>query len=160
MSPAFVGRPGAYSLTSLSTVSGALVRAGGPTAAGSFRNIQLKRRGQVLSNFDLYDLLVSGNRTADLVLQSDDVIHVGPVGPQVAVLGSVNQPAIVELKTGDTLDSALRMVGGFSTVADASRVAVEPLGDRATNKVNEVLLPPGGRQAAEPWRRGHGLQRR
>src|SRR4029453_14633238 len=36
----FVTKPGAYSVSSLSTVTAALLRAGGPAAAGSFRNIQ------------------------------------------------------------------------------------------------------------------------
>jgi Polysaccharide biosynthesis/export protein/SLBB domain len=43
----FVGRPGAYSVSSLSTLSSALIAAGGPTSAGSFRSIQLRRGGKV-----------------------------------------------------------------------------------------------------------------
>ena len=140
----FVGRPGAYSVSSLSTLSSALIAAGGPTSAGSFRNIQLRRGGKLLSQFDLYDLLVSGDRSADRVLQPDDVIHVAPVGPQVAVLGSVNQPAIVELKAGDTLGSALRLVGGLSSVADTGRVSVETLSDRTSTRVAQVSWPEGG----------------
>lgn len=140
----FVGRPGAYSVSSLSTLSSALIAAGGPTAAGSFRNIQLRRAGKVLSQFDLYDLLVTGDRAADRVLQPDDVIHVAPVGPQVAVLGSVNQPAIIELKPGDNLSAALRLVGGLSSVADTSRVSVETLSDRTSTRVAQVSWPDGG----------------
>lgn len=137
----FAAQPGAYSMTSLSTLSAALVKAGGPTAAGSFRDIQLRRQGRVVSTFDFYDLLISGNRNGDAVLRPDDVIHVGPVGPQVAVLGSVNQPAVVELKDGDTVDNVLKMVGGFSAVADTSRLSVERLGDRLGTRVNQLSLP-------------------
>ncbi|MBQ0958353.1 SLBB domain-containing protein [Ideonella sp. 4Y11] len=142
----FVARPGSYVVGALSTVSSALIQAGGPTAAGSFRRIELRRRGQAPVAFDLYDLLVSGDRRADQVLQPDDVVHVLPVGPQVALLGSVNQPAVVELKPGETLESALKMVGGLSSVADVNRLSIEPLDDRSGARVFDVPLADAARR--------------
>ncbi|MBQ0929642.1 SLBB domain-containing protein [Ideonella alba] len=142
----FVARPGSYVVSGLSTVSSALIQAGGPTAAGSFRRIELRRKGQAPMPFDLYDLLVSGDRRADQVLQPDDVVHVLPVGPQVALLGSVNLPAVVELKPGETLDNALKMVGGLSSVADANRLSIEPLDDRNGARVFEVPLSEAARR--------------
>ncbi|MFZ2988157.1 polysaccharide biosynthesis/export family protein, partial [Ideonella sp.] len=70
----FASRPGAYSMPALSTLSAALVSAGGPSSAGSSRDIQLKRGGKLLTRFDLYDLLIAGSRDGDLVLQPDDVV--------------------------------------------------------------------------------------
>jgi protein involved in polysaccharide export with SLBB domain len=145
----YVARPGSYSVRGLSTVSSLLIQSGGPTAAGSFRQIEVRRQGGKVATFDLYDLLVTGNRGSDMVLQPDDVIHVTAVGTQVAMLGSVNQPAIVELKSGETLGDALRMVGGASSVADLSRVAIEPLGDRGGSRVVEVSLPAGASRALQ-----------
>jgi protein involved in polysaccharide export with SLBB domain len=140
----FVGRPGTYNLSSLSTVSAALAAAGGPTAAGSFRDIEVRRRGEVISKFDLYDLVITGKRDSDIVLQPEDVVHVGPVGAQVAILGSVNQAAIVELKPGDDLASALHMAGGLSSVADGGNITIEPLNDREKSRVVRVSLAEGG----------------
>jgi protein involved in polysaccharide export with SLBB domain len=137
----FVLRPGAYTVSSLSTVAGALVKAGGPSAAGSFRTIQLRRGRDVVTTFDLYDLLLKGDRSADRVVQPDDVIYVGPLGTQVALIGSVNQPAIFELKPGETITDVLRMAGGFTPVADISRLAVERLDDRATTRITQLELP-------------------
>ena len=137
----FVQRPGAYSVSSLSTIAGALVKAGGPSAAGSFRNIQLRRGRTVVSTFDFYDLLLKGDRSNDRVVQPDDVIHVGPLGTQVALIGSVNQPAIFELKPGETLADVLRMAGGFTPVADINRLAVERLDDRNTTRITQLELP-------------------
>lgn len=137
----FVPKPGVYSVTSLSTLLQAVVQAGGPSAAGSFRQIELRRRGQAPIVFDLYDFLLRGDRSADQVLMADDVIHVGPVGTQVALIGSVNKPAIFELKAGETVADMLRMAGGFSAVADRSRLALERLSERTTVKVAEVTLP-------------------
>jgi protein involved in polysaccharide export with SLBB domain len=143
----FVQQPGTYSVSSLSTVLSALMKAGGPSAAGSFRQIELRRSGQLVATMDLYDLLLKGDRAADRVLQAGDVVHVGPVGPQAAVIGSVNKPAVVELKPGETVNDTLRMAGGFSAVADRGRVLMERLADRNTNRANELQLPRDGQTA-------------
>ncbi len=137
----FVAKPGSYVVSSLATVVQGLLKAGGPSAAGSFRNIEIKRNNQSVAGFDLYDFLLGGDRSADRLLQADDVIHVGPVGTQVALIGSVNRPAIFELKPNETVADLLRMAGGFSAVADRSRLAVERLDDRATVRIVQLALP-------------------
>jgi protein involved in polysaccharide export with SLBB domain len=137
----FVQKPGAYSVSSLSTVVAALMRAGGPSPAGSFRNIELRRGNAVLSRFDLYDLLLRGDRSADRIVQAGDVVHVGPVGIQVGFVGSVNKPAVLELKPGEGVADALRMVGGFAAVADRTRLAVERLQERNAGRVAQLQLP-------------------
>lgn len=139
----FVQRPGVQVVSSLSTLAQALMRAGGPSSAGSFRNVQLRRGKQVVANFDLYDLLLKGDRDADRVVQAEDVIVVGPVGSLVALVGSVNRPAIFELKPGETVADLLRMSGGFSAVADTTRLAVERLDERASVRVTQIELPAG-----------------
>lgn len=136
----FVQKPGPQIVSSLSTVSQAVLRAGGPSAAGSFRNVQLRRGGNAAGDFDLYDLLVRGDRTGDRLLQSDDVVHVGPIGPQVALIGSVNRPAVFELKPGETLSDLIAIGGGFAAVADTSRVALERMSDRPTVRVAQVSM--------------------
>ncbi|MCW5632641.1 MAG: SLBB domain-containing protein [Rubrivivax sp.] len=140
----FVVKPGSYTLNSLSSVVGALMQAGGPSAAGSFRNIELRRGAEVVSRFDLYDLLLKGDRSADRVVQAGDVVHVGAVGTQVGFIGSVNKPAVLELKSGETVADALHMVGGFTAVADRGRLAVERLRERNLGRVTELALPQDG----------------
>ena len=143
----YVTHPGSITLNGLSSVLHALMRAGGPSAAGSFRDIHLRRGGKDVGDFDLYDLLLKGDRNTDQLVQPDDVLFIGPIGTQVAVLGSVNQPAIYELKPGETLDDVLRMAGGFNAVADRRRVTIERLADRDTGKVTELPLPAHQRDA-------------
>jgi protein involved in polysaccharide export with SLBB domain len=137
----FVARPGAYSVSSLATVMSGLAQAGGPSSSGSFRNIELRRHGQVVSRFDLYDLMVKGDKRADVPLQADDVLHVGPVGPQVALIGSFNRLAIVELKDAETIADTVSYVGGLATVADTNRLSLERLSDRNNRRVVELALP-------------------
>ncbi|MFG6447190.1 SLBB domain-containing protein [Roseateles sp. BYS180W] len=141
----FTQKPGAYTVSSLSTVVSGLLQAGGPSASGSFRKIELRRGGKAVARLDLYDLLVKGDKSGDLALQAEDVIHIHPVGPQVGVLGSVNRSAVVELVDGETLADALSMAGGFNTVADRSRVAIERLADRNEQRINQLAMPAENR---------------
>lgn len=143
----FVDRPGSVVVNSLSTLVQALLRSGGPSSSGSFRDIQLRRGNAPVVTLDLYDLLLNGNRSADQLVQADDVIHVGPVGRQVAIIGSVNRPAIFEVRQSETVDDLLRMAGGYSTVADTTRLAIERLDERATVRVMQIDQPAAGRLA-------------
>jgi protein involved in polysaccharide export with SLBB domain len=120
-------QPGAYTLSSLSTLVNAVMASGGPSAGGSFRTIQVRRGGELVTEFDLYDLLLRGDKTRDVTLQNQDVIYIAPAGPQAAITGSVNQQAIYEAKTGETLGDLLGYAGGFSSLSDRSRVFVERL---------------------------------
>lgn len=120
----FVASPGAYTVSSLSTVVNAVLAAGGPNASGSFRNISLQRNGRTITTLDLYDLLLNGDKSSDVVLQNEDVIFIGPVGDQVAVSGSVNNRGIFEAAPGETIADLLRYAGGPSSIADRDRLLV------------------------------------
>jgi protein involved in polysaccharide export with SLBB domain len=137
----FVERPGALTVPSLSTLSQVLLEAGGPSTAGSFRQIGLRRAGQPVVTLDLYDLLVKGERRNDLVVEADDVLHVGPVGLQVGMIGSVNRPAVFELLPGEGVRELLLMAGGLSAVADTRRLTLERLSERDRTRVVEWPLP-------------------
>ena len=120
----FAAQPGSYTVSSLSTLVNAVLTAGGPSGGGSFRSIQVRRDGQLISDFDLYDLLLKGDKSADVLLQNGDVIYIAPAGAQVAVIGSVNAEAIYEAKSGETLYDMLLYAGGVNTVADNQRLLV------------------------------------
>lgn len=136
----FVARPGVYTVGGLSTISHAVLRAGGPSASGSFRNISLRRKGAPPQNLDMYDMLLFGERSSDVRIQPDDVVHVGPVGSQSAIIGSVNQPAIYEMRPQETVQDLIRMAGGLSPVADDRRLTLERLQDRDTVRVMELPM--------------------
>ena len=118
--------PGAYTVNNLSSLVNVVMAAGGPSTAGSYRNIQLKRAGKVISTFDLYDLLLKGDKSADRPVTAEDVIHVGPAGTQVAITGAVNKSAIYEVKAGESLQDLLAYAGGF--VSGANPDAINYLG--------------------------------
>ncbi len=124
----FASQPGSYTVSSLATVVNAVLAAGGPSGGGSFRSIQLRRSGRLVSDFDLYDLLLRGDKNGDVSLQNGDVIYVAPVGAQVAVIGSVNNEAIFEAARGESVTDVLKDAGGVNTIADDTRALVlDPL---------------------------------
>lgn len=120
----FVLRPGVHLVPSQSGLTEALAAAGGPSPVGSYRQLQLRRGGSLVATLDLYDLLLRGQLASEQRLQSGDVIHVPAVGAQVGLIGSVNNPAVFELKGGETLDELLRMAGGLAPVAQRDNATV------------------------------------
>jgi protein involved in polysaccharide export with SLBB domain len=118
-------RPGEYTVSALSTLVDAVFASGGPSTAGSMRHIELKRDGKVMTDFDLYTLLVDGDKTGDMQLQPGDVIYIAATGPQAALLGSVREPAIYELRGPESLATALAGAGGETAMANEARISVD-----------------------------------
>ena len=140
-------RPGAYTVSSLSTLVNALFASGGPSVQGSMRDIQPKRDSKTITNFDIYDLLLKGDKSKDARLLPGDVIFIPAVGPQVALLGSVRKPAIYELlETGpeNTMGQLIGFAGGMSSLASDSRVSIERTKDRQSREAMEVALDAAG----------------
>lgn len=136
--------PGSYTVSSLSTLVNTLFAAGGPSATGSMRQIQLKRGNKVVTEFDFYDLLLKGDKSKDAQLLPGDVIFIPSVGPLAAVTGSVNSPAVFELKAGNTLNDLLTWAGGLSSTAKGGKVTVERTSERTLRTVDEFTLDNAG----------------
>lgn len=117
--------PGAYTVSSLSTISNALFVSGGIKQSGSLRKVQHKRNGKVVGELDLYDLLLKGDTSGDSRLQPGDAIFIPPVGPRVAVDGEVYRPALYELKGSADLRSVVNLAGGLTPQAYPQRVNIE-----------------------------------
>lgn len=137
-------RPGTYTLSSLSSLVTALFSVGGPSAKGSMRAIQLKRGSATVTTVDLYDLLVSGDKSKDVPLLPGDVIYIPPVGELVAISGSVNNPAIFELKGPSSLADLVRWSGGLATTAQGQKVTVERIDQRRVRRVDDFTLDQNG----------------
>ena len=105
--------PGAYTVSSLSTMTHALVSSGGITDIGSLRNIQLKRKGELVATLDLYDLLLGGDTSKDVRVQAGDAIYIPTVGDTVSVDGQVLRPAIYEIKGGESAKDLIDLAGGL-----------------------------------------------
>ena len=122
-------KPGAYTVSSLSTITHALISAGGISDIGSLRKIQLKRAGQLVAELDLYDLLMRGDTSKDVRVQAADVIYIPTVGSLVSVSGQVLRPAIYELKGGERVEDLVALAGGLGEKAFAGSAGIERIGD-------------------------------
>jgi len=129
--------PGTYTISSLSTLVNAIFASGGPAPQGSLRHIQVRRDGTTITDFDFYDLLINGDKSKDVRLQPGDVLYIPHVGPLVAISGSVNSPAIYELKADSTLKDLIEIVGDMSSLADTSKITIERLVEHQSRKTLE-----------------------
>jgi protein involved in polysaccharide export with SLBB domain len=128
-------KPGMYTVSSLSSLVDALFASGGPAPSGSLRHIQLKRDGKVATDFDLYDFLLRGDKSKDVQLQPEDVIYIPSVGPQVAMIGSIHNPAVYELREGETVADLLEAAGRLSSMTARTQVSL----DRAENNQRRAM---------------------
>ena len=138
-----VRHPGSYTVSSLSTLVNAIFESGGPSAQGSMRRIQLKR-GSRTFKFDLYDLLVSGDKSKDMGLAQGDVILIPSAGPRVAIAGSVERPGIYELDPEATFGDVLQLAGGLSPVAAVHDAVLERVANGAALAVQRIPINAAG----------------
>jgi polysaccharide export outer membrane protein len=129
--------PGAYSVSSLSTLVTALFEAGGPGKAGSMRDIQLKRNGKTIMHFDMYDFLLKGDKSKDARLMPEDVIFIPSVGPLVGIAGNVKNPAIYELNRETGILELINMAGGLTSIAFTGRIQVRRIEDHKFRNIFE-----------------------
>lgn len=133
-------RPGVYTVSSLSTLLNTLFEAGGPSKTGSLRNIQVKRNGKIITHFDMYELLLKGDKSKDIRLMREDVIFIPPIGPLAAIAGSVQNPAIYEIKDKTTVLQLVEMAGGLNDVAYEGRIQIDRIIDKNRLIVFESTL--------------------
>jgi protein involved in polysaccharide export with SLBB domain len=139
-------RPGVYTVSSLTTLVDALFASGGPSAQGSLRHIELRRANTLVTDFDLYDLLTRGDKSKDVKLLPGDVIFIPPVGPQVALTGSVRNPGIYELRGEVTISTLVSYAGGLSNVANGARVSLERIEEHQYRQAMEIAYDQQGAQ--------------
>lgn len=137
-------RPGVYTVSSLSTLVDALFASGGPSPSGSLRHIEVRRNGAVVTDFDLYALLIRGDKSKDVPLQPGDVIFIPPAGSEVAASGSVRNPAIYEIREGETLAGLIADAGGAAATAAETRVSIERVDNHRDRLTMEVAYDKTG----------------
>ena len=116
--------PGSYVMNPLSTISNVLFNSGGPTDAGSLRNIELRRNNKLVGIYDFYELFIKGNTNQNLKIQSGDALLINPVSKSIKIFGEVNRPAIYELKEDENFINLLNFASGLKLYADENRIAV------------------------------------
>ena len=108
-----VGVQGGFTLSALNNVFNALVAAGGPTAIGSIREIQLSRSGKNYK-LDFYKYMTSPVAGLNYDIQNGDVLFIPVAQKVVTIEGPVNRPMRYELVEGETLKDLIGYAGGLA----------------------------------------------
>ncbi|GAC1312508.1 MAG: SLBB domain-containing protein [Mucilaginibacter sp.] len=131
-----VVHPGTYTLSSLSTVFNALYLSGGPTANGSFRQIEVIRNN-VIRILDVYDFLLKASQKDNIRLEDGDIVRVPTSKVHVSLAGEVKTPAVYEVLHGETLSDVIKFAGGFDDLAYTATIKVIQLTDQ-DKKISDI----------------------
>ena len=116
--------PGTFAISSLASPLNALYLSGGPTLAGTMRDIRILRNNQLLESIDLYKTLQEGHMPRTF-LQDNDVLFIPVAKTKVELKGEIVRPMVYELKEGEQLGKALAYAGGFSEQAYRASIRLE-----------------------------------
>jgi protein involved in polysaccharide export with SLBB domain len=117
-------RPATYRLSSLATVFNALYVSGGPTAFGSFREIELMRDNKLFKKIDLYRMLLNGDQSDNVGLKDNDVIRIPSYKTRVSIDGQVKRPGIFEVLPNENFANILAFASGFTDTAYQASVKI------------------------------------
>ncbi|MGM0599873.1 MAG: SLBB domain-containing protein [Candidatus Rifleibacteriota bacterium] len=135
-----VQKPGALTVSGLTTAFAGLYQAGGPTDRGSMRRIKVLRPNGKSKELDLYRYFLTGNRNHDISLKNGDTVFVPAIDNSVRVQGMVLRPAIYEIFKGDSLADVLAMAGNALSKAYSGRVKVVRWTGNQRRKTFDVSL--------------------
>jgi protein involved in polysaccharide export with SLBB domain len=119
-----VQTPGTYLVNPFSTITSALAYSGGISEIGSLRDIKLIRNNQEIFSFDLYDLLIRGDRSKDLTIEAGDTLLINAASQFVEINGAVKRPGIYEILEGEILEDIVDFALGFTKTANKSNISV------------------------------------
>ena len=134
-----VNTPGTYLVNPFSTITGALAYSGGISEIGSLRNIKLIRNNKEISSFDLYDLLIRGDRSSDLTIEAGDTILINAATQFVEINGGIKRPAIYEVLEGETVNDLVDFALGFNQTANKSNISISFLDLNKSEIVNKNI---------------------
>ena len=119
-----VQTPGTYLVNPFSSITSALAYSGGISEIGSLRDIKLIRNNQEIFSFDLYDLLIRGDRSKDLTIEAGDTLLINAASQFVEINGAVKRPGIYEILEGEILEDIVDFALGFTQTANKSNISV------------------------------------
>ncbi len=126
-------KPGQRLVVAGSSLFSLLLDSSGVSEIASLRSLTLKRKGSPDQVYDLYDLLLKGDRS-EVALEEGDIIFLPTVRNRVWVEGKVLRPAIYEILSDSTLSDAIELSGGFSDRAMLSSITLQ----RVENTVGSI----------------------
>lgn len=134
-----VNTPGTYLVNPFTTISNSLAYSGGLKNYASLRNIQLIRTNGEKLSFDLYELLIDGNRRNDLNIQAGDTILVPSSTNFVSTNGALIRPMIYEFKDSETVQDIIDYAMGPDPSANTEKIALKVLSPESNVLVTKEI---------------------
>ena len=132
-----VNTPGSYLVNPFSTISSALAYSGGISEIGTLRKIKLVRTNGDIHFFDLYELLIDGNREDDMTIEAGDVIVIDAASQFIELTGEIKRPAKYEVLEGEDLSDLISFGLGFTNIANKSNIDINFL-DLANGAIENI----------------------
>lgn len=127
---------GNYNISSLSTLFHLLYLGGGPDSINSYRNIKLLRNNKVVREVDLYDFMLTGNKSNNINLRNGDIVLIPPYKGRVTLSGEIKRKGIYELKyDSSSLSDIIELSGGVTEKASNYNLEVS----RIENDKNIII---------------------
>ena len=102
-----VKTPGTYLVNTFSTITSALAYSGGVSDIGTLRKIKLIKANGDIYYFDLYDLLIFGDRTKDMTIDAGDTILINAAEQFVTLKGAINRAKTYEVLENDKMEDLI-----------------------------------------------------
>jgi len=115
---------GGFSISALNSAFNALSAAGGPTAIGSVRAIQLIR-GNTRKTIDLYAFMNDPAYQFKFDLQFNDIIYVPAVKNLISIEGAVNRQMSYEMLNNESLTDLIHYAGDLKKDAFPNFVQIQ-----------------------------------
>lgn len=135
-----VKTPGTYLVNPFSTITSALAYSGGISEIGTLRNIKLIRKNGDVFQFDLYELLINGDRTRDITIEAGDTILIDAAKQFVTLSGEVRRPAIYEVLETETIQDIVDFGLGFTEIANGSNLSLDVLDLESTSVLQKTVV--------------------
>ncbi len=119
-----VNNPGIITVSAFSNAFTVIAKAGGVTASGNLRNIQIKRNGRIIEELDVYKYLQTGDFGKRLYLQNNDFIIVPFYEKKVLATGQFKRPMYYQLRKEEGVKALLKYSGGLNADALASNINI------------------------------------
>ena len=137
-----VSSPGYYVLNAFSSMTQAIMSAGGVEKNANIRDVAILRNGKVIDTVDYYELANNGvYKTKINKLLPNDVIFVPRSSLRVKITGAVKEEAFYDIKKGTTLKDALELAGGLKPDARFNDIILSRLNkDKVRVEVKNLNL--------------------
>lgn len=130
-----VDTPGTYTVPSLATLFHMLHICGGTTDIGDLRNIEVYRNSKKVASMDIYNFIMNGDISGNIILKDGDVVIVPTYSAKTYISGEIKRPMYYLMKDSESIGSLIKYAGSFKEDAYSSRVKVF----RKSGEYNEVL---------------------